>query len=71
MSKQNLVVVISPDGSVNVAAEGIKGQSCQPIVEGFAALFGEAVDGKHTPEFWQRVEASPVQVNSDDSIISS
>ena len=67
---KNLIVVISPTGEVQVATEGIKGKSCQAIVENFSALFGDEKSATHTPEYFEKVEASQELITHDNLITS-
>lgn len=51
---QEIEVVIDADGNVQVAVQGVKGQTCLDITRGLeAVLGGKVVVRTHTDEFYQ------------------
>lgn len=55
---QTVIVDISPEGEVAVAAEGVKGSGCQALTRAIEAALGTTVGDVKKPEFFQQAPAA-------------
>ena len=55
-SKQEIEIVISPDGEVKLEVRGIKGPACAPVVKKLADAVGELKSQNFTSEYYEKVQ---------------
>jgi hypothetical protein len=53
--KKKLTITIQPDGKVEIAVEGVKGQSCVKLTEFLEEALGEVTKRDKTSEFYAKV----------------
>ncbi|MEW6770128.1 MAG: DUF2997 domain-containing protein [Bacillota bacterium] len=53
-SMREVVVLIRPDGAIELEAVGFKGVSCKEATEWLEKQLGEVVKTNHKPEYHQR-----------------
>jgi hypothetical protein len=57
MSKQQVIVEASPDGTVTVETVGVKGPACEKLSEAIEAAIGSQTSNTRKPEFHQQATA--------------
>jgi hypothetical protein len=60
--KVEIVVTLSPDGSVHLETRGLKGQSCMAETEALEKSLGTVVSRQRTSEFYQQPVGSKTTV---------
>lgn len=56
--KNEIEVVIRPDGSVTFEVKCAKGPSCMDLTRAIEESLGEVIERERTPDFYQEVEES-------------
>ena len=53
MAKQELEIIITPDGEVNISVNGAAGAECVELTKGVEEALGHVVERKFKPEYYQ------------------
>jgi len=61
MSQQQIVVTVSPDGEVQVEAQGVRGAGCQQLTAALEKALGERTADQKKPEYYQQAQATAGQ----------
>ena len=67
-SQKELVIVVKPDGSIEITTKGIKGPECKPALEKFARHIGEVKKQERTSEWYETSTNQTHKVYLDGSI---
>lgn len=51
---QRITVRVKPDGSLEVAVDGVSGASCHDVTRALEKALGARTGDKRTPEFFQK-----------------
>ena len=60
-SKQEMEIIITPEGEVKIEVRGIEGAGCVPELERVAAALGEIQSTSLKPEYYTRPAATKVE----------
>ena len=63
MAKQELEIVISPTGDVQINVQGAKGQPCLELTKPLEEALGDVVQRTLKPEYYQSGIATEIQQN--------
>lgn len=63
---QNIVVIISPTGKVNVEANGFNGVGCTEATEQIEIVLGNKTTREHKPEYHTPAAESLAETLKDD-----
>lgn len=58
MSKQQVIVLAKPDGTVTVETAGVQGPACEKLSAAIEAAIGAQTANERKPEFHQQAQAS-------------
>ncbi|MES2459750.1 MAG: DUF2997 domain-containing protein [Armatimonadota bacterium] len=64
--QEQIVVTLSPDGSVQTEVSGVKGKSCYDVTRQLEAALGTVTHDDKTAEFTEK----PVEVDSFDRVFN-
>lgn len=63
MAKQELEIVITPSGDVQINVNGIKGDKCLDLTKSLEQALGETVQRTLKPEYYESGTTSTIQQN--------
>lgn len=52
---ENMIITISPDGSVTIEVKGVKGKSCANVTKQIESALGTVTGDKKTAEYFEGV----------------
>lgn len=61
MEKQEITIIIKPDGTLKIDMEGFKGKSCLVMADELEALLGDQIKRELKPEVYDE-EKEPDQI---------
>jgi hypothetical protein len=67
-SQKELVIVVKPDGAIEITTKGIKGPECKPVLEKFARHLGEVKHEERTSEWYETSTTQTHKIHLDGSI---
>lgn len=65
MSKPQVIVEASPDGTITVETVGVKGPACEKLSAAIEAAIGTVTENARKAEYNQREIGQPLQVHEN------
>ena len=63
MAKQELEIVISPSGDIQISVNGMKGSKCVDLTKSLEEALGHAVQRTLKPEYYESGISTEIQQN--------
>lgn len=65
MSKrQEIEIVIKPDGTVEEKVTGVAGSDCEKVTESIERALGDVIERDHTPDYYNQSQGADETVTS-------
>ncbi len=63
-TKQEIEIVIKPDGTVEEKVTGVAGSACEKVTEAIERALGDVVKRDHTPDYYDQSQSTDETVTT-------
>jgi hypothetical protein len=63
-TRQEIEIVIKPDGTVEERVTGMAGSSCEKVTESIERALGDVIKREHTPDYYNQSQGTDETVTT-------